>query len=215
MTIIVLIGPPGSGKGTQSDFLVKDFGFYKITAGDLLRNEIALNSELGKEIESYIQKGHLVPDALICQIVTEEMKNYFNENIILDGTPRTLVQAKFLDEQLASMGRHIDAVIELRINEALLFERINSRFTCAKCKASFNKKIHNDSTQPCPYCGSKEYFIRSDDNETVLKERIAVYNEEIAVILQYYNDKKKLLTVDGSQEISKVAEDFKNILSAL
>lgn len=213
--IIVLIGPPGAGKGTQSDLMVREWNFCKITVGDLLRQEVTNKTEFGEQINSFLSKGHLVPDLIICNLVLSEIKKNSEKNIILDGTPRTLFQAKFLDKELLALNKVINAAIELKIEENALINRLSNRYICGNCKASFNKKIHFDLNKACVYCGSMEYITRNDDNEIIVRERMAVYKKENLAILQYYKENNKLFTIDANEEIAKVESNLKIIINSL
>ncbi len=205
---IILLGPPGSGKGTVSEKLVKDFSLKHVSPGVLLREEVAKETTIGKDIKQIIESGDLVPDQLVVEIVKLEINN--KNNYILDGFPRTIGQAELISE----MG--IDLVISLDVPEDVVIERFSGRRVCAKCKAGYHLKyIPSKVEGVCDDCGGK-LIQRDDDKPEVIKERLIVYHEKTQHLIDYYNKKGLLKTVDGTpapeivyENVKKVVEEFK------
>ena len=205
---IILLGPPGSGKGTVSEKLVKDFSLKHVSPGVLLREEVAKETTIGKDIKQIIESGDLVPDQLVVEIVKLEINN--KNNYILDGFPRTIGQAELISE----MG--IDLVISLDVPEDVVIERFSGRRVCAKCKAGYHLKyIPSKVEGVCDDCGGK-LIQRDDDKPEVIKERFIVYHEKTQHLIDYYNKKGLLKTVDGTpapeivyENVKKVVEEFK------
>ena len=185
---VILFGPPGAGKGTQAQMLVSEFGMVQLSTGDMLRAAIAAESELGLKAKSIMDAGQLVSDDIMIGMISERMDAPDCANgVILDGFPRTVAQAEALDQMFADKNIALDSVIEIAVDEAALFARIENR--AAETGGS-----------------------RSDDNAEVLAERLKVYHANTAPILPYYNDKNKLVTIDGMQSIDKVSEDIRLVM---
>ena len=185
---VILFGPPGAGKGTQAQMLVSEFGMVQLSTGDMLRAAIAAGSELGLKAKSIMDAGQLVSDDIIIGMISERMDAPDCANgVILDGFPRTVAQAEALDQMFADKNIALDSVIEIAVDEAALFARIENR--AAETGGS-----------------------RSDDNAEVLAERLKVYHANTAPILPYYRDKNKLVTIDGMQSIDKVSEDIRSVM---
>ena len=211
MRNIIFIAPPAAGKGTVSDFLIKNYNYEHLSTGDLLRDEIKSGSELGKEIDSIISGGNLVSDELIVRLMQEKINMInINKPFILDGFPRTLVQAKKLDEMLITLGvtNNIAIYLEIGIEEAT--KRILGRIVCPKCKRSYN--LFNEGLKPklentCDDCGV-ELEKRSDDNEETFKVRFNSYLKNTSPILDYYKDKHLLVSVDATSGLSNMLEEI-------
>ncbi|MGB1441750.1 MAG: adenylate kinase, partial [Candidatus Puniceispirillaceae bacterium] len=185
---VILFGPPGAGKGTQAQMLVSEFGMVQLSTGDMLRAAIAAESELGLKAKSIMDAGQLVSDDIMIGMISERMDAPDCANgVILDGFPRTVAQAEALDQMFADKNIALDSVIEIAVDEAALFARIENR--AAETGGS-----------------------RSDDNAEVLAERLKVYHANTAPILPYYKDKNKLVTIDGMQSIDKVSEDIRSVM---
>ena len=185
---VILFGPPGAGKGTQAQMLVSEFGMVQLSTGDMLRAAIAAESELGLKAKSIMDAGQLVSDDIMIGMISERMDAPDCANgVILDGFPRTVAQAEALDQMFADKNIALDSVIEIAVDEAALFARIENR--AAETGGS-----------------------RSDDNAEVLAERLKVYHANTAPILPYYKDKNKLVTIDGMQPIDKVSEDIRSVM---
>ena len=185
---VILFGPPGAGKGTQAQMMVSEFGMVQLSTGDMLRAAIAAESELGLKAKSIMDAGQLVSDDIMIGMISERMDAPDCANgVILDGFPRTVAQAEALDQMFADKNIALDSVIEIAVDEAALFARIENR--AAETGGS-----------------------RSDDNAEVLAERLKVYHANTAPILPYYKDKNKLVTIDGMQSIDKVSEDIRSVM---
>ena len=185
---IILLGPPGSGKGTQAQRLVDERKFVQLSTGDMLREAVDAKTDLGMQAKAIIDSGALVDDDIILAMIKEKLENLGDvAGVILDGFPRTVVQARALDAMVADMGQHIDVVIELKVVEKELFNRIESR-------------INEDGV------------VRSDDNAEVLEKRLKVYHASTAPILPHYQGCGILKTIDGMQPIDTVAGEIKSIL---
>ena len=211
---IVLMGAPGSGKGTQAQRLVKQFGIPQISTGDILRANVASGTELGKQAKAIMDRGDLVSDEVILAVVAERMNQPDIKNgVVFDGFPRTPAQAEALDGMLASQGDKLDAVIEMKVEDEELVKRISGRFTCAKC----GKGYHDSFARPkkdgiCDVCGGTEFTRRADDNEKTVRERLNVYNKQTAPLVSYYAKRGNLHSVDGMAEITKVTASIGHVL---
>jgi adenylate kinase len=207
---LVLLGPPGAGKGTQAARLKQRYGVAHLSTGDMLREAVAAGSELGKEAEGIMARGQLVPDGLINRLVADRIaRPDCARGFILDGFPRTTAQAKALDDLLAERSLKLDAVIEFAVDDDALVERIAGRYACAKCGA-----LYHDSSKPtkvpgkCDACGSTEFIRRADDKPETVRARLQAYHEQTAPLLPYYRAKGLLVTVDGMADIEHVSEQI-------
>ncbi|HEX5079614.1 MAG TPA: adenylate kinase [Geminicoccaceae bacterium] len=213
---LILLGPPGAGKGTQAARLKERYGVAHLSTGDMLREAVAEGSEVGKEAEGIMARGELVPDALVNRVLAERIvKPDCASGFILDGFPRTIAQAEALDELLAQRKLKLDAVIEFAVDDDALVERIAGRYACAKCGA-----LYHDSSRPtkvpgvCDACGSTEFVRRADDKPETVRARLRAYHEQTAPLLPYYRAKGLLVTVDGMADIDQVGKEIASKLAA-
>ncbi|NLJ75837.1 MAG: adenylate kinase [Peptococcaceae bacterium] len=209
----LIMGPPGAGKGTQAEALVKKLGIVHISTGDMFRSAIKKGTEMGLKAKEYMDKGELVPDYVVVGMVKERI--YQPDSVrgfLLDGFPRNVVQAEELDEMLKEAGLSLNAVINIVVPHEKLVERTTGRRICRSCGASFHIMFKKPQTEGiCDNCGG-ELYQRSDDNETAVNNRLYIYEANANPLIGYYRAKGLLLNIDGDQDINKVMEDIlKNI----
>jgi adenylate kinase len=203
---IVLLGPPGSGKGTQTERLCAELKFTKISTGDLLREAVKQGTPLGVKAKSYMESGGLVPDQLVGDLIKEKLAD-LKGGVILDGFPRTVEQAKMLDQIIT-----VDMAIDLEVDEELLVRRLTERRVCKSCNSVFHLEFNPPKVAgKCDKCGS-ELIQRNDDTEKVVRERLRVYKDKTLPLTRYYYDKRILVRIDGQGEIGDV---YERILKAL
>ncbi|MFH1238684.1 MAG: adenylate kinase [bacterium] len=209
---LVLLGLPGSGKGTQADLVKKKYNLYHISTGNLLREAINNQTALGKEAQTYVQSGELVPDTLIINLVREVIAK---RGFILDGFPRNLTQAEKLDTMLKELGIKLDIALEIKVDEDILIKRLTGRRTCSKCGALYNIYFNPPKTADvCNLCGG-QLTQRNDDRAEVVNNRIKVYWSNISPVLEYYQKNKILKVIDGQQDAGKVFADISLAIEAL
>jgi adenylate kinase len=211
---IILLGPPGAGKGTQAKRLEDRYGMVQLATGDLLRAERSSGSPLGRKVQAIMDSGQLVSDDIMIDLIAQHIDRLGpGKGIILDGFPRTVPQAEALDSMLSRKGLKLDHVIEMTVDEAALVDRIAGRFTCAKCGASYHDRYHRPRQEGvCDGCGSHEFLRRADDRPEAVTRRLATYRELTAPILPYYRAKGVLRTVDGMAPIDAVTRQIEGIL---
>ena len=210
---IILLGPPGAGKGTQSRRLVEERGMVQLSTGDMLREARASGSELGRKVAEVMDRGDLVTDDIVIGLIEEKLKEGAKGGFIFDGFPRTLAQAEALDELLARLGQKLDAVIELAVDDEALVDRISGRYTCAGCG-----EVYHDTARPtreegvCDVCGGTEFKRRADDNPESLRQRLMEYYKKTSPLIGYYHAKGLLHRVDGMKPVGEVAAEIDRIL---
>ncbi len=210
---IIFLGPPGAGKGTQAKVLVEKYGIPQISTGDMLREHVKKGTELGKKAKEYMDKGQLVPDEIILSMVKERLSQPdAQKGFILDGFPRTVAQAEALDKMLEEMGRKIEYVLALIVPDDELVERLTGRRTCKNCGMMYHIKFKPPKVEgKCDVCGG-ELYQRPDDNEETVRNRLKVYHESTAPLIEYYKKKGVLFEIDGTKSIEEITQEIINIL---
>jgi adenylate kinase len=215
---VVLLGPPGAGKGTQAKRLEETRGLKQLSTGDMLRAAVAAGTPLGKQAKQVMESGKLVRDDLIVAMIAERIKEPdCAKGFVLDGFPRTVQQAEALDAMLAESGKGgIERVIELAVDEPALIQRIAGRFACAKCGAGYHEQFRQTAKPGiCDRCGSGEFVRRPDDRAEAVTVRLEAYRKQTAPILPYYRVKGLLKTVDGMASTEEVARQIDRILDGV
>lgn len=214
---LILLGPPGAGKGTQAEAITKARGLVQLSTGDMLRQAVKAGTPVGIEAGAIMEAGGLVPDDIVIKIIAERITAPDCANgFILDGFPRTLKQAAALDSLLSAQNKQLDAVIELKVDDAALVDRISGRYMCADCGASY----HDTNCKPkvagvCDRCGSTQFVRRADDNAETVRNRLMAYYRETAPLIGYYFAKSKLKTVDGMAPIGDVTKQVEAVLAGI
>jgi adenylate kinase len=211
---IILLGPPGAGKGTQASRLEDEHGMIQLSTGDMLRSAKNADSELGREVKALMDSGGLVSDEIVSNLIREKLDELGPEQgVIFDGYPRTEAQAVSLDEILASRGRELDHVIELVVDEDALVDRITGRFTCKKCGEGYHDKFKRPAKADiCDACGSSEFQRREDDNEETVRTRMKEYRAKTAPILPIYEARGIVRKVDGMGSMAEVNDAIEAVL---
>ena len=210
---IILLGPPGAGKGTQAARLESTRGMVQLSTGDMLRQAVAQGTPVGLEAKAVMEAGELVSDAIVSALIGEHLDAAGDRGVIFDGYPRTRAQAEALDLLLAERGRKLDHVIELEVEEEALVERITGRFSCAKCGAPYHDSFKLPKVEGvCDVCGSQEFWRRPDDNEQTVRTRLAEYRAKTAPILPYYEERGLVRRVDGMAPVEAVAAAIDAVL---
>ena len=214
--IVILFGPPGSGKGSQAQLLVNKYDFFHISTGDLLRKEISLKTELGKKIKNLMNSGSFIQDDVINKLCFDEILTTTKENIVLDGFPRTLDQAECLENFLKENSLNVNLVLYFNLDAVKLEQRILGRFSCLNCNEVYHRSFKIPQKQGvCDTCGSEEFLERLDDNSEVLKNRVSVYLKETDPLKEYYKKKNILKVLDASYNMSVVNDNVINCLSQI
>ena len=210
---MILLGPPGAGKGTQAVNIVEKYDVPHISTGDIFRENIKNGTELGKKAQEYMNRGELVPDELVCEIATDRLsREDCAEGFLLDGFPRTVFQAEQLDEFLTANGKKVDAVINLEVEKEELITRLTGRRVCRKCGASFHVvNIPPKTEGVCDYCGG-ELYQRDDDTVETAENRISVYDTQTKPLVDYYTKAGCIVNIDGATGLENV---FADIVTAL
>ena len=211
---IIILGPPGAGKGTQARILMDDMGLVQLSTGDMLRAAVAAGSEVGKKAKAVMEAGQLVSDEIVIGVVADRLDEPdARAGVIFDGFPRTAAQAEALDRLLVDKGLTLDAVVAMEVDDDLLVDRISGRFTCASCGEGY----HDTHKMPakegvCDKCGATEFKRRADDNAETVRARLTAYHADTAPLIGYYTGTGKLRTVDGMADIGEVTGAIRNAL---
>ena len=203
---MILLGPPGAGKGTQAKRMERRHGLVQLSTGDMLRAAVGAGTAVGKKAKAAMDAGELVSDDIVVGIIADRIDEPdCTQGFVLDGFPRSIAQARSLDDMLAAKNTKIDLVVEIEVDEDILVDRVTGRFTCAKCGAGYHQR-HNRPKQDgvCDICGSTEFTRRADDNEVTVRDRLRVYREHTAPLVNYYRGRDVLMGVDGMAEIDAV-----------
>jgi adenylate kinase len=213
---IVLLGAPGSGKGTQAERLQSWLPLPHISSGELFREVMERETELGKLVKGYVERGELVPDEITIRMVAERIAEPdCAEGVILDGFPRTLTQARALDALLEQMGRRISIVLNIEVEKQVLLERLSGRWVCSQCERNYHRQNNPEQVRGiCDVCGGK-LEQREDDRPETQRRRINVYEEQTAPLIRYYRERGVLTDIDGEQEVDAVAQEIKRAVEPL
>ena len=211
---LIVLGPPGAGKGTQAKRLESAYGIVQLSTGDMLRVEVASGSEVGRKAKEIMEAGGLVPDDLIIDMISGRIdQDDCKKGFILDGFPRTTPQAEALDGMLREKSLKLDFVIEMKVDDEAMVERITGRYTCAKCGAGYHDSFQKPKVEGvCDKCGSSEFTRRADDNAETVRARLAAYHEQTAPIITYYAGKGSLQSIDGMAAIDEVTAQMKEVI---
>jgi adenylate kinase len=210
---IILLGPPGAGKGTQAARLQATHGMIQLSTGDMLREAVASGTPTGLQAKAVMEKGELVSDAIVSALIGERLDSCASKGAIFDGYPRTQQQAEALDQLLGQRSRSLDYVIELVVDEDELVKRITGRFSCAKCGTGYHESFRPTKVPGvCDVCGSTEFVRRKDDNEQTVRTRMAEYRAKTAPILPYYEQRGLVRRVDGMAPVDEVAAQIDAVL---
>lgn len=211
---LILMGLPGAGKGTQAERIIAEYKIPHISTGDMFRAAMANETALGLKAKSYMDQGALVPDEVTNGIVKERLaQDDTKDGFLLDGFPRTLDQAKALDQMLKELGKKIDAVIDIHVPEEILVDRLAGRYMCRNCGATYHKVFNPTKVEgTCDRCGGHEFYQREDDKPETVKNRLAINIKSSEPILAYYKEEGLLQSIDGNREIDAVFADVKKII---
>lgn len=214
--LVVLLGPPGAGKGTQAEQLIERYDLVYISTGDILRAAVKNKTELGRQAQQYLAQGRLVPDDLVADIVAERLQESdCSRGVLLDGFPRTVGQAHFLDGALAEMERSIGRVILIEVEEEELISRLTGRRVCRDCGSNYHVKHSPPQVRNvCDQCGG-ELYQREDDSLGTVKERLKVYREQTVPLIDYYRERGLLTALDGNTEVGQLFSQIASILEGL
>jgi adenylate kinase len=214
---VILLGPPGAGKGTQAKLLEEKLGLKQLSSGDMLRAAVSRGTAIGQKANSYMEKGKLVPDDVVVDVVFEYIDGMTSGNgIILDGFPRTVDQASALDRKLSEKGARIDIVIVIKVRDDRLVERIAGRFTCATCGEGYHDAFKRPATaETCDKCGGHEFKRRADDDPETVKGRLEIYHSQTVPLIDYYQKRGKVAMIDGELSIEDVSRQMDEVLASL
>lgn len=211
---LILMGPPGGGKGTQAKRLESRYGIVQLSTGDMLRAAVKAGTPVGKQAKAVMDAGKLVSDEIMVNLISERIDQPdCAKGFILDGFPRTVPQAEALDKLLNNKNIKLDKVIEVAVPDALLIERVTGRFTCAKCGEGYHDKFKQPKKAGvCDVCGGTEFTRRADDNAETVGARLKAYHDQTAPLMPYYKGKGLLEVIDGNREIDAVTADLERVL---
>ena len=210
---LILLGPPGGGKGTQAKRLEQAHGLVRLSTGDMLRSEVDSGSALGEKAKGILEAGALMPDALIIDMIADRLSGGGKQGFILDGFPRTIGQAEALDEMLERKGLRLDAVIDLGVDDEAVAERISGRFACARCGADYHEKFKPTRVEGvCDVCGGTGFSRRADDTVETTRARLKAYHDQMTQIISHYAEMGLLKRVDGMASIDEVARQMSEVL---
>ncbi|MCW5751739.1 MAG: adenylate kinase [Alphaproteobacteria bacterium] len=214
---LILLGPPGAGKGTQAQLLQDRRGLVQLSTGDMLRAAVKAGTPVGRAADAVMKRGELVSDEIVVGIISERIDQPdCARGFILDGFPRTLAQAEALDRMLAAKKMKLDAVIEMKVDDAALVERITGRFTCGTCGAGYHDRF-KPTKQPgiCDNCGGRQFIRRADDKAETVTSRLAAYHGQTAPLLPYYQARGRLRQVDGMADMAEVTRQIEAVLDTV
>jgi len=211
---IILLGPPGAGKGTQARILMDDRGLIQLSTGDMLRAAVKAQTEVGKKAEAVMKSGGLVSDEIVSGIISDRLdQDDVEAGVIFDGFPRTTAQAESLDQMMSEKGLALDAVVEMKVDDDLLVDRVSGRYTCANCGEGYHDIYKKPAVAGvCDNCGGTEFKRRADDNAETVRQRLKAYHAETAPLIAYYQAQGKLKSVDGMADIAEVTNAIKAAL---
>ncbi|MFD1344792.1 adenylate kinase [Litorisediminicola beolgyonensis] len=213
--VLILLGPPGAGKGTQARKLEQRFGLVQLSTGDMLRAAVKEGTEAGREAKAVMQRGDLVSDEIVLAILSDRLDQPDTaKGVILDGFPRTTGQAEALDGLLSRKGQELSAAVSLEVDDEAMVERVSGRFTCAKCGEGYHDSFKTPETDGvCDQCGGTEMTRRADDNAETVRSRLKAYHEQTAPLIAFYDAKGKLVRIDAMGEIETIADDLAAIVT--
>lgn len=213
---LILLGPPGAGKGTQAKLIGEARGLVQLSTGDMLRATVAAGTETGRQAKDVMERGELVSDDIVIGIISERIeKDDCRNGFILDGFPRTVAQAEALDELLAAKGTKLNAVVEMKVDDERLVERIAGRYSCAQCGEGYHERFKRPKVEGvCDKCGGAEFTRRNDDNEDTVRSRLAAYHRQTVPLIGYYTRQGKLKSVDAMADIASVNRQIEGVLDA-
>lgn len=212
---ILLFGGPGSGKGTQAEKLEIRLGIAHVSSGELFRENIRNGTQLGLLAKGYIERGELVPDEVTIKMIEARLQQADTQNgVLFDGFPRTLPQAKALEGLLTSLGRKLDLVVNLTVSDEEIVRRLSGRLICRKCEASFHKEFNPFRSCPENSCQGEYLHQREDDKPDTIRQRLRVFHEQTAPLIEYYQEKDILTAVDGEGEVDRVTEAIVEALAS-
>lgn len=213
--VLILLGPPGAGKGTQARVLETKFGLVQLSTGDLLRAAVAAGTDAGKAAKEVMEAGGLVSDEIVLAILKDRLaQSDCGQGVVLDGFPRTTAQAEALDDMLVASGQCINAAISLEVDDARMVSRISGRYTCKGCGEGYHDSFKLPKAEGvCDQCGGTEMIRRADDNASTVMSRLDAYHKQTAPLIEYYADKNALKSLDAMGEIDVISEDLAQIVT--